>query len=309
MDLGKDLQLNTGSLMPRIGLGTWKLSADTASQAVTYALGECGYRHIDCAAAYGNESEIGSALKKLFDSGKIQRGNIFVTSKLWNTAHGKKDVRNACEKTLKDLRLEYLDLYLMHWGVATSESHWAVDAKGVLKSEKITLQETWEAMENLVRDGLVKAIGVANFTAPMLMDMLAYATIPPAINQIELHPYLQQSRLVEFCQERGVNITAYSPLGRPGAEKAQEYPLLTEDATIRTFAARHGKTAPQVLLRWGIQRNTVVIPKSSHPERIKENIDIFDFELSREEVQEIAGLERHLRLVDMYDWAKIPYFD
>ena len=154
---------------------------------------------------------------------------------------------------------------------------------------------------------LVKAVGVANFTTPLLLDLFSYARIQPAVNQIELHPYLQQTRLVEFCQRLGLVVTAYSPLARPGYEEMSA--RLVDEKVIREIASAHGKTPAQVLLRWGIQRNTVVIPKSSHPKRIQENIAVFDFELSESDMRAIAGLERGLRIVDPYQWGQIPYFD
>ncbi|MES2134703.1 MAG: aldo/keto reductase [Patescibacteria group bacterium] len=309
------IPLSSGALMPALGLGTWKSPADIVGQAVEYALTEGGYRHIDCAAIYQNEKEIGRAFKKVFEGGAVKRSDVFITSKLWNSAHRKNEVRIACEKTLYDLNLKYLDLYLVHWGIATP-SHWAIptnggpeaeyDEHGVLLLEKIPIRETWEAMEDLVHAGLVKAIGVANFTAPMLIDILTYATIPPAINQIELHPYLQQSRLVEFCQQKNIAVTAYSPLGSPGNYTKSN---VLEDALITEIAETHKKSPAQVLIRFALERNTIVIPKSTSPERIKENIDVFDFELSDPEMAKLRALEQGLRFVDPYEWGKVPYFD
>ncbi len=300
--------LNTGDLMPVLGLGTWQSPPDAAKQAVAHALSECGYRHIDCAAAYGNEKEIGASFTNVFGGGKVQREDVFITSKLWNTGHARDAVRPACETTLKNLGLKYLDLYLLHWGLATSDSHWAVDKNGVLALKPISIRETWEAMEELVEAGLVKAIGVANFSTAQLIDLLSYAKIRPAMNQIELHPYLQQSRLVEFCQNRGIVVTAYSPLGSPGTQK-KGLPGVLEDETVKKIARTYHKTPAQILLRWGMQRNTVVIPKSIHLERIQENIDVFDFELSASEMDSIATLERRQRLNDLFTWGKVPYFD
>ena len=302
------LTLRTGASMPMVGLGTWQSAPRQVGQAIEYALTQCGYRHIDCASIYGNEREIGKSLGKVLRDGHVQRENIFITSKLWNNAHRENLVRGACEQTLRDLQLEYLDLYLMHWGLASSpESLEAMDADGNLVIDKVPIRETWEAMEELVGAGLVKAIGVANFTAPLLLDLFSYARIQPAVNQIEMHPYLQQARLLDFCRRLGMVVTAYSPLARPGYEEMSA--RLVDEKVIREIASAHGKTPAQVLLRWGIQRNTVVIPKSTHPERIKENIDVFDFELSESDMHAIAGLERGLRIVDPYQWGQIPYFD
>ena len=315
-----NLILNTGAIMPIIGLGTWKSAPDKAGEAVEYSLLESGYRHIDCAAIYRNEKEIGEAFIKVFGSGKVKREDIFITSKLWNSEHHKESVRKACERTLADLNLEYLDLYLMHWGVAIPYNdtptgnplgRWneQLDENGFLLTEKVSIRETWEAMEELVQAGLVKAIGVSNFTAPMLNDLISYAKVKPAVNQIELHAYLQQSELVEFCKYNNVVVTAYSPLGSPGNYKDKGFPELIEDKTIKEIANNHKKSPAQVLIRWGIQRGTVLIPKSTTPERIKENIDVFDFELSEEEMKIIQELNRNLRFVNPGIWWKIPYFN
>ncbi len=323
-----NLILNTGAPMPRVGLGTWKSKPDEVGKAVEYGLREAGYRHIDCAAIYRNEPEIGNALASVFGSGlpagrqgAKKREDVFITSKLWNTEHAKDHVRAACEKTLRDLRLDYLDLYLMHWGMATPPNdkepsnpfgRWTeeLDANGFLITKKVSVRETWEVMEELVSAGLVKAIGVANFTAPMLVDLLTYAKITPAVNQIELHPYLQQTAMVEFCQYQGITVTAYSPLGSPGNYgKAKGMPVIAEDPVIVDIATRLGKSAAQVLIRFAIQRNTIPIPKSVTPERIRENIAVFDFELSDADMAAITTLDRGLRFVNPGEWWKIPYFN
>lgn len=314
-----DLILNTGAPMPTIGLGTWKSAPDKVGQAVMCALSECGYRHIDCAAIYRNEKEIGKAFKKVFENKIRKRENIFITSKLWNTEHHTSSVKKACKATLTDLNLEYLDLYLMHWGIAIPSNDASpnnpsgrlaeqLDENGFLITEKISVRETWEAMEELVKAGLVKAIGVANFTAPMIIDLLSYAKIKPAVNQIELHAYLQQPELLEFCKYNNIVVTAYSPLGSPGNYKEKGFPVLVEDDAIVEIARNRGKSPAQILIRWGIQRKTVVIPKSITPERIRGNFDVFNFELSEAEMETIKGLNKNLRFVNPYTWWKIPYF-
>ena len=304
----------------KIGLGTWKSPIDKAGAAVEFALREAEYNHIDCAAIYRNEKEIGEAFKNVFNSGSRKREEVFITSKLWNTEHARDHVLPACKQTLADLQLEYLDLYLMHWGIATVPSddnaqnihgryEEKLNADGFLITEKIPIRETWEAMEELVKAGLVKAIGVSNFTAPMIVDLLSYANIKPAMNQIELHPYLQQTALVEFCRYNDIAVTAYSPQGSPGNYgKAKGLPVLGEDPIIVEIAKHHSKSPTQIMLRWAIQRNTIPIPKSLNPEHLKENIDVFDFELSFDNMQKIAGLDRGLRFVNPSDWWKIPYF-
>jgi diketogulonate reductase-like aldo/keto reductase len=309
--------LNTGAKIPKVGLGTWKAEPGVVGAALEYALLEAGYQHVDGAAVYGNEPEVGEAYEKVFKSGKVKREDVFITSKLWNSAHRKDRVRAACEETLRDLRLEYLDLYLMHWGIATPypeteaiarKDNWDYDNKGYQLFDKIPIRETWEAMEELVGAGLVRAIGVSNFTVPLLIDLLAYAKVPPAMNQVELHPYLQQSRLVEFCQYRGIAVTAYAPLGSPGNYARKGHPLLA-DPVIGKIAGAYGKTPAQVLVRWAVERGTVAIPKSTHPERLNENIDVFDFALSPKDREAIAELEQNFRFIDPYEWGKVPYFD
>jgi diketogulonate reductase-like aldo/keto reductase len=313
-----DATLYTGAKMPRVGLGTWKSAPEKAGQAVKHALLESGYRHIDCAAIYCNQKEIGQIFKEIFESKKINREDIFITSKLWNTEHSKDDVRKACEATMRDLNLEYLDLYLMHWGIAIPPSDVTsprgrlteqLDENGFLITKKVSVRETWEAMEELVEAGLVKALGVANFTAPMLIDLLSYAKIKPAVNQIELHPYLQQQELVDFCRYNNIIVTGYSPLGSPGNFADKGLPVISQDKVIIELAQKYNKSPAQIMIRWGVQRNTIVIPKSVTPERIKENLEVFDFELSEAEMKKIAELNRNLRFVNPYFWWKIPYFE
>lgn len=287
------LKLNNGYEMPILGLGTWESPPNKVGEAIQYAINDCGYRHIDCAAIYENEKEVGEAFAKIFRGG-IKREDIFVTSKLWDDKHAYDDVGLACKKTLKDLQLDYLDLYLIHFGVA--------------EKKIVSIRETWEAMQELVKAGLVKSIGVANFTAPMILDLMSYAQIFPAVNQIELHPYLQQNRLVKFLQNQGIVVTAYSPLGRAGEVKNTNE-ILIKESIIKEIADNHSKTPAQVLIRWAIERNTIVIPKSTNQEHIKNNSEVFDFKLSSDEMKQISSLDRTLRFVDPFKWSGIPYFD
>eukprot|EP00871_Galdieria_phlegrea_P004221 jgi/Galph1/47/GphlegSOOS_G4792.1 len=297
--------LNTGNKIPLIGFGTWKAEPGRVGEAVRTAL-EAGYRHIDCAPVYGNEEEIGKVFKEVFSSGKVNRSDVFVTSKLWNTCHKREHVFEACKQTLKDLQLDYLDLYLMHWPCAfefsglpiTEQNTIPLNSKGEIAFAKVTLQETWKAMEELQKQGLVKAIGVSNFRIVELLDLLSYCEIVPAVNQIEAHPYNQREDLKNFCESRGIHVTAYAPLG-----SGKDGPL--QDPVIRSFAEQLGKTPAQIILAWGIQRGTSVIPKSVTPSRIKENLDC-NFKLEPEILKRIKQLERQQLVCDMREYWGFP---
>src|SRR3989339_32459 len=293
------IELNTGMNMPQIGLGTWKAEAGKVGEAVRYALEEAGYTHIDCAAIYENEAEIGEALSSVFSRGSVKREDVFITSKLWNTEHDPTRVRHACEKTLKDLQLDYLDLYLMHWRIAQNDTGEIID---------IPFEETWQAMEMLVETGLVRAIGVSNFTEDMLTSLLERVAIVPAMNQVEMHPYLPQESLRAFCHEKNIHITAYSPLGRPGGQhEGDPTPKLIDHPIVMSIAKAYGKTPAQVLLRFGLDRGVVVIPKSTTPSRIAENIDAISFTLSQEDITKLLALEIPHRYVEPSLWWGIPY--
>jgi diketogulonate reductase-like aldo/keto reductase len=298
--------LNNKKRIPSLGLGTWKSDKGKVGLAVEKAVVNFGYRHIDCASIYGNEKEIGGAFKKVFSSKKISRNDLFITSKLWNTKHHPDNVEKACKKTLSDLRLDYLDLYLMHWGIAFASGNnlEPIGSNGMVKTQAVSIRETWQAMEKLVKKGLVKSIGVSNFTTMMLVDLLSYAKIRPTINQIEIHPYNSQQDLVDFCHKQKIQVTAYSPLG--SSDINMHRPI--DDKTIIEIAAQYKKTPAQILIRWSLQRNLIVIPKSTNLDRVAENINIFDFELSNEDIEKINKLNKNHRFVDPIEWWGIPYF-
>ncbi|MBM9615062.1 aldo/keto reductase [Desulfobulbus rhabdoformis] len=295
------LSLNSGDQIPGLGLGTWKSAPGTVAAAVKEAIG-CGYRHIDCAPIYGNEAEVGQALGEVLQAGQVSRNDLWITSKLWNNAHAPELVEPALRKTLADLQLEYLDLFLIHWPVAF--------APGVLFAQKpeefIPLAdqpiiETWGALETCKEKGLVRNIGVCNFSQDKLITLCDLARVQPAMNQIELHPYLQQEEMVALCAERSILLTAYSPLGsgdRPKAMKKQEEPILLDNPTITEIAAQNKITPAQVLLAWGLTRGTVVIPKSTNPERIRENLAASEIRLDAQSMEAIARIDLGFRYVD-----------
>jgi len=308
------IQLNTGAKMPMLGLGTFLASPGEVGAAVVEAL-KAGYKHIDCAAAYTNEQEVGQAFASVFNdpSSGIKREDIFITSKLPTAKATPEDVESLLKQTLADLQLEYLDLYLIHapFVVEPDPTYDGKDRiKGKFKPRRSLgwgLQDLWRAMEGCHKAGLAKAIGVSNYNAQALNDLLMYAAVPPAVNQIERHPFFQQNEFVAFNNKWGVQITAYAPLGAPGLYGASREESLLSSALVNKIASAHGKTAAQILIRWAIDTNTVVIPKSSKPHRIRENFNVLDFTLSAEELSELASLEKNDRLF-LQDWMGIPTF-
>lgn len=296
----KYLTLHSGDSMPMLGLGTWKSEAGLVTEAVLAAL-ELGYRHFDCAAIYGNEAEIGIALEKALVSGSVSRDELFITSKLWNDSHQEDRVQPALEKTLSDLRLDYLDLYLMHWPVAVRPGTGiASDADDFLSLEEVPLTETWQAMQCCVEQGLSRNIGVSNFSAQKLGMLLDQCRIKPAVNQVEGHPLLRQQELKDFCDANGIVLTAYSPLGsgdRPERMKASDEPQLMALETVQAIAAARGISAAQVLIAWAINRGTAVIPKSTNKQRLAQNLQCAEIGLDADEMQKLNELDRHYRYV------------
>jgi len=298
----KMLRFKDGDEMPALGLGTWKAGPGEVGDAIRTAV-EVGYRHVDCAAIYGNEAEVGAALA---DAG-VARGELWITSKLWNDSHRPEHVRPALEKTLTDLRLDFLDLYLVHWPVALKHGTLIPESADDFESlDDVPLAETWAAMEDVAEAGLCKHIGVSNFSVKKVGALLDGVRRPPEVNQVELHPYLQQPDLVGFCRERGVHVTGYSPLGspdRPDELKASDEPVLLDDPVIARIAERRDATPAQVLLAWALERGTAVIPKSVNRTRQAENLEAAELKLHDGDVSEIDALDRGRRYVSGDIWT------
>ncbi|KAL1523637.1 hypothetical protein AB1Y20_018573 [Prymnesium parvum] len=290
--------LSSGARMPLVGLGTWQAPRGEVGAAVSAAL-KCGYRHIDCAAIYGNEAEIGEALSAALSRG-LARSALFVTSKLWNSEHAAAHVRAACVQTMRELQLEYLDLYLMHWPqqMAKTEGSTASiprDERGDVKYARVPIIETWRAMEALVDEGLVKAIGVSNFNAKQLAQLCRDARIKPVCNQVESHPYFAQEALLEACRQLGVVMTAYSPLGSPGtgqAARSEDGVAIPSHPTLRAIGAKRGKSAAQVALAYQVARGVPTFPKTVKADRLAENLDVMNIVLTDAEMAEIRALDR-----------------
>ncbi len=252
--------------MPLLGLGVYDMHAQEAINATRFAI-ETGYRLIDTASMYENENEIGLAIKDV----QIPRNELFITTKVNNADQGFEKTLKAYNESLKKLKLDYVDLYLVHWPIKSSR------------------KETWLALEKLCNDGLVKAIGVANYLEPFLDELQEYSTITPAVNQVEFNPYLYLESLLNRCKSDGIQLQAYSPLLRG---------LKFNDPKLVDLANKYSKTAAQIIIRWALQQGISTIPKSANPSRIKENFNVFDFEISAEDILKMNRFNENLRVVE-----------
>ncbi|SES98990.1 Aldo/keto reductase [Oceanobacillus limi] len=260
------ITLNNGLKMPQLGFGVWQVPDEEATPAVSKAL-EVGYRSIDTAKVYQNEAGVGRALA----SSEVPREDLFITTKVWNTDQGYENTLKAFDASLERLGLDYVDLYLIHWPTPEFDEY----------------VETYKALEKLYKDGRVKAIGVCNFNIEHLQRLLDECDVVPAVNQVECHPFLQQPELKAFCKEHNIYLEAWSPLMQGGE-------VLTNDV-VTGIAEKYGKTPAQVIIRWHLQYDNIVIPKSVTPSRIEENFNVFDFELTTEDMEDIANLNRNQR--------------
>ncbi|XP_012539617.1 aldo-keto reductase family 1 member B1 [Monomorium pharaonis] len=304
------LNFYNGNKVPILGLGTWEPEAGEITQTIKDAI-DLGYRHFDCAQFYGNEKQIGAAFQTKITEGVVKREDLFITSKLWNTFHSPHLVEPALKKTLTDFDFDYLDLYLIHWplGCKEGEDLYPINPDGNVALSDVDYLDTWKAMEDVLSKGLTKNIGVSNFNSEQITRLLENATVKPVTNQVECHPYLTQKKLSAFCKERDILITAYSPLGSPQRPWAKpDEPKLLEDKKLIKFGQKYNKTPAQILIRYQVDRGHIVIPKSINKSRIAQNMEVFDFKLSSEDIAYIDNFDCNGRICPG-PWSKAsPYY-
>jgi alcohol dehydrogenase (NADP+) len=307
----KNLKFENGDQLPILGLGTWKSKPGEVRKAIYWAI-EGGYRHIDCASIYQNEKEVGQGIADAIEGGLVKRKDLFVTSKLWNNAHRREDVSRAIQQTLSDLRLDYLDLFLIHWPLAFKAGvSFAEKREDYYTYNDVPLVQTWEAMQDLRIKGHAKHIGVSNFNQKKLTEIMSAKGQKPEMNQVEMHPFLPQKDLVEFCIANRILMTAYSPLGSPDSrnDKHADDPKLLTNPIINEIASKHGFSTGQVLIAWSISRNIAVIPKSTNEGRIKENFDAAAVSLDDYDLTRLANIGVSHRYVDgkFFTGTNSPY--
>ncbi|XP_022832112.1 aldo-keto reductase AKR2E4-like [Spodoptera litura] len=297
--------LNDGNKMPMIALGTGRGTAketdtlDDVRNAVFWAI-EAGYRHIDTAAVYGDEEQVGQGIADAIAKGIVTRDQLFITTKLWNDKHARDQVVPALKESLSRLGLEYVDLFLIHFPIATKEDG---------SPDNIDYLDTWKGMEEAKQLGLTTSIGVSNFNISQIDRLLANSNVPPAVNEFEVNPTLTQEPLVYHCMSRNIAVMAYSPFGfLVSRNRPEAPPPKYDDPIIGAIAAKYGKSPGQVVLRFAIERGLVPIPKSTNQKRIAENINVFDFELSAEEIAAIASFNKNVRVIEIDGWKDYPNY-
>ncbi|XP_074101240.1 aldo-keto reductase 1B-like [Cotesia typhae] len=302
-----------GNKIPAIGLGTWRAVPGLVGQAVKDAI-DVGYRHFDCALVYGNEKEIGEALRAKIKEGVVKREDLFITSKLWNTYHKTESVEKGIRKSLTNLGLDYLDLFLIHWPFAFEETEdlFPLNPDGTPAGTETDYLDTWKGMEAVFDKGLAKNIGISNFNSEQITRLLDNCRIKPVVNEVECQPYLTQKKLSAFCRERGMVIIAYSPLGtrdshiRPWAKSGD--PFFLDHPKIKSIAEKYNKTPAQVVIRYQIDRGHVVIPKTTSKSRLVENLNVFDVKLSNEDMTIIDNFECNGRYGILSRWSSCPNY-
>lgn len=308
----KSLKFSNGDTMPILGLGTWKSQPGEVYKAVRSAI-NIGYRHFDCAFIYMNEKEIGKAFKDAFETGDVNRKNLWITSKLWNNEHRKEVVVPALQKRLDDLGLGYLDLYLMHWPVANKDDViFPKSGDDFLSLEEAPLSETWLGLEDCLEKGMTRHIGVSNFSIKKLKHLSTNCKVKPEVNQIELHPLLHQNDMLEYCKAEGIHLTAYSPLGsrdRTPEMKAANEPDMFENPMVAALAEKYACTPAQLLLAWAVNRGTSVIPKSTNADRLKLNLEAAEIDISDADMTQMKALDKHFRYVTgrFFEISGSPY--
>jgi alcohol dehydrogenase (NADP+) len=302
----KYLTFKNSDKMPVLGLGTWKSAKGEVYEVVRKAI-EIGYRHFDCASFYGNEAEIGNAISDAINQGEVKREDLWITSKLWNNRHRKDEIQPAIEATLKDLTLDYLDLYLIHWPVVLQyDVSYAQKGSDLISLSDVSSTQTWQGLIDLKEKELTKHIGVSNFSIKKTNRITEETGVMPEVIQLELHPFLQQKDLLNFANERSIFLTGYCPLGsadRPAIRILEDEPKLFQQPIILDIAQEKNIAPAQVMLAWAVNRGTSVIPKSVNPERLKQNLEAADIELSAQEMAQMSSLDLHYRYIKGDFWC------
>ncbi|CAK8693840.1 unnamed protein product [Clavelina lepadiformis] len=306
------ITLNNGAKMPVLALGTSKMCGDEVHRAIAAAI-DSGYRHIDCAHVYGNEKQVGEAIQAKIKDGSVTREELFITGKLWSSFSRPEHMEKAIDRSLRNMQMDYFDLYLIHWPIPLVhcgfEKLIPLDQTGKKIIDKdANYVKTWKAMKHFVESGKARAVGVSNFNSIQISRLLRESDVIPAVNQIEVHPYLNQEKLIAFCHDREVVVTGYCCMGsrdRPSV-LASGINLLEDDVMVR-LAAKYGKSPAQIALRFGVQRGIGVVAKSATPSRILENTKIFDFVLSEEDMTALMALDRDFKIMSYFSTDNPAY--